>query len=101
MAYPDILALVMGYATPLQTWQMKHGINSEPQVKQKFKRFLKKTHQNPEVSDPGMVVFKSHSFISVSPDLEINCSCHGSGLVEIKCPATFVGKVPSAENYKH
>ena len=80
---------------------MKHGINSEPHAKQKFKQFFKKTHQNPEVSDPGMTVFKSHPFISVSPDLEINCSCHGPGLVEIKCPAAFIGKVPSAEIYKH
>ena len=46
-------------------------------------------------------MFKSHPFISVSPDLGINCSCHGPGLVEIKCAATFIGKVPSAENYKH
>ena len=56
-----------------------------------------KTHQNPEVSDPGMTVFKSHPFISVCPDLEINCSCHGP----VKMPSTFIGKVPSAENYKH
>ena len=98
MTYPDILALVMGYITPPQTWQMKHGINSEPHAK--FKQFFKKTHQNPKVSDPGMTVFKSHPFISVSPDLEINC-CHGLRLVEIKCPATIIGKVPSAENYKH
>ena len=41
MAYPDILALVMGYTTPPQTWQMKHGINSEPHAKQKFKQFFK------------------------------------------------------------
>ena len=63
--------------------------------------FFKKTHQNPKVSDPGMTVFTSHPFISISPDLEITCSYHGPGLVAIKCPATFIGKVPSAENYKH
>ena len=100
-AYPDSLALAMGYTTPPQTWKMKHGINSEPHAKQKFKQFFKKTRQNPEVSDPGMTLFKSHLFISVSPDLEINCSCHGPGLVEIKRPATIIGKVPSAENNKH
>ena len=101
VAYPDIIALVMGYTTPPQTWQMKHGINSEPHAKQKFKPFFKKTYQNPEVSDPGITVFKSHPFISVSPDLEINCSFHGPGLVGIKCPATIIGKVQSTENYKH
>ena len=30
MVYPDILALVMRYTTPPQTWQMKHRINIEP-----------------------------------------------------------------------
>ena len=40
MAYPDILALVMGYTTGPQTWQMKHGINSEPHAEQKFKQFF-------------------------------------------------------------
>ena len=34
--------------------------------------------------------------------MEINCNCHGAGLVEIKCPATLIGKIPSIENYsKH
>ena len=78
---------------------MKHGNNSEPHAKGKIKLFFKKIHQNPEVSDPRMTVFKSHPFISVSRDMEINCSCHGPGFEEIKCPATFIGKVPSAENY--
>ena len=47
-----------------------------------------------------MTVFKFHPFISVSSDLEINCSGHGPELVEIKCSATFIGKVSSAENHK-
>ena len=37
----------MSYTTPPQKWQ----------IKQKFKHFLKKTHQNPEVSDLEMAVF--------------------------------------------
>ena len=43
MAYPNILALLVGYTTPPQTWQMKHGINSDPHAKQKFKQFFKRT----------------------------------------------------------
>ena len=91
----------MGYKTPLQTWQIKYGINSEPYAEQKCKQFFKNTHQNSEVSNPGMTVVKSHPFISVSPDLEIKCLCYGLGLVKIKCSVTFIGKVPSAENYEH
>ena len=32
MTYPDILALVMGYTTPPQIWQMKYGTNSEDTI---------------------------------------------------------------------
>ena len=31
--------------------------------------------------------------------MEINWNCHGAGLVEIKCPATIIDKIPSIENY--
>ena len=51
--------------------------------------------------DPGMTVMESHPFISVSPDLESQCQCHGPRLVEIKCPASIIGQVPPPQNYNH
>ena len=48
-----------------------------------------------------MTVLQPYPFISVSPDLEVICSFNGSGLVEIKCPAGLIGKVPSIENCHH
>ena len=34
--------------------------------------------------------------------MEINCNCHGAGLVDIRCPVTLIGKIQSIENYsKH
>ena len=53
-------------------------------------------------NDPGMTVFEEYPYLSATLDMEINCNCHGAGLVEIKCPATLIGKIPSIENYsKH
>ena len=53
-------------------------------------------------NNPGMTVFEEYSYLSATPDMEINCNCHGAGLVEIKCPATLIGKKPRIENYsKH
>ena len=46
VAYPHIIALVMGYTTAPQTWKMKHGINSEPHAK--FKQFFKKDSPKPK-----------------------------------------------------
>ena len=49
-----------------------------------------------------MTVDTKYPYISASPDLEINCLCHGPGLVEIKCPASLIGHVPNVQNYhKH
>ena len=53
-------------------------------------------------NDPGMTVFEEYTDLSATPDMEINCNCHGAGLVEIKCLSTLKGKIPSIENYsKH
>ena len=53
-------------------------------------------------NDPGITVFEECSYLSATPNMESNCNCHGAGLVEIKCPATLTGKLPSIENYsKH
>ena len=78
---------------------MKHGLNTEVHAKAKFKQIFKKLHKNCAFKDPGMTIYERFSFISVSPDLEVCCSCHGEGLVEIKCPATLIGKIPNSENY--
>lgn len=39
--------------------------------------------------------------MGASPDMEIECECHGKGLLEIKCPATTINKTPNSENYRH
>ena len=44
---------------------------------------------------------ESHSFISVSSDLEAQCQCHSLKLVEIKCPASIIGEVSFPQNYDH
>ena len=48
-----------------------------------------------------MTVLQPYPFISFSPGLEVFCSCHNSGLIEIKCPASLISKVPAVENYHH
>ena len=46
-----------------------------------------------------MTICERFPFISVNPDPEVCCSCHGEGLVEVKCQATLIGKIPNYENY--
>ena len=43
--------------------------------------------------------FEEYSYLSATPGTEIDCNCHGAGLIEIKWPATLISKIPSTENY--
>ncbi|KAF4517272.1 hypothetical protein B566_EDAN008606 [Ephemera danica] len=35
---------------------------------------------------PGFFIHEKHPFLGGSPDLIVECDCHGRGVVEIKCP---------------
>ena len=96
-----LVAIIMGYSEFHLTWQMKHGINIEVHAKAKYKTLFKKSHLKSSFKDPGMTVMESHPFISESPDLGAQCHCHGPRLVEIKCPTSIIGQVPSPQNYDH
>ena len=91
----------MRYTKPSQTWQIKYGFNTKIHAKEKYKQLVKKSHKNVKVEEPGMMVLQPYPVTSVSPDLEVIFSYHGRGLVEIKCPTSLIGKVPSLENYQH
>ena len=97
----NVVAMIMNYLTVPATWQMKHGIASEVHAKLKYKSFAKKHHKNCTFQEPGMTISQQYPFISVTPDLQINCDCHGPGLIEIKCPASLIGQIPSVNNYHH
>ena len=56
---------------------------------------------NAKVKEPGMTILQPYPFILVNPDLEVICSCHSPGIVEIKCPANLIGKLLSVENCNH
>ena len=88
---------------------MKHGINTEIHAKTKYKSLTKNSHKGMTYTDhkgmtyadPGMTVFEDHPFLAATPDLKINWACRGTGLVEIKCPATLIAKAPIVDTYKH
>ena len=69
-----LIASIMGYSEYVQTWQMKHGLNTEVHAKAKFKQIFKKLHKNCTFKDPGMTICEIIPLISVSPDLEVCCS---------------------------
>ena len=60
-----------------------------------------KKHKNYTCKEPGMTIMLDYPYISATPDLEINCLCHGRGLVGIKCPASINNQIPNPKNYHH
>ena len=87
-----LISAIMGYEKSAITWQIKHGINTDIHAKTKYKSLTKKSDKSMTHTDPGMTVFEDYTFPAATPDLEINCACHGLDLVEIKSPATLIAK---------
>ena len=92
-----LIAAIMDYEKPVFTWQMKHGVNIEIHAKHKYKSLTKRFHKNMAHNDPGMSV--KNILISLLHLIWNYGNCYGTGLVEIKCPATLISKIPSIENY--
>ena len=44
------------------------------------------------------MIFAQKQFLGASPDLEVNCECHGRGVCEIKCPYSIKSEVSSFDN---
>ncbi len=60
-----------------------------------------KHHRHFTSKDEDLVVMKDFPYIGASPDLLIDCECHGPGLCEIKCPKSICDQLPTHQNYKH
>ena len=88
----SVINKILGFDDEIQTWQMNHGISNEIHAKEKYKVVSQKNHKNIVFSDPGMIISSEFPFLSATPDLEIECRCHGKGFVEIKCPTTVLEK---------
>lgn len=98
----NLICEIMGNSKHIQTWQMKHGISCERHAKIKYQHLARKLHKRIKFNTPGMTVLETDPYISASPEVEIDCECHGKGVVEIKClPSIPNGETPSPSNYKH
>ena len=65
---------------------MRFGLDAEPHAIRRYKQIMRLKHRGIKFNDPGMTILDSDTFISCTPDLEVDCPCCGAGLCEIKCP---------------
>ena len=62
---------------------------------------FKRTHLNFNCKDIGLVLLKQYSYLGATPDLIVECTWCGRGVVEIKCLSSIAGEKPLCKNYSH
>ena len=68
---------------------LKWGRLNEVSAKQEYVQLMKSDHQNFSLPDNGLVISKNYPNLGASPDGIIDCSCCGSGIIEVKCPYKY------------
>ena len=66
--------------------QTKWGKEKESQAKEMYRTICEKEHDNFAIRECGIFVPTEYPFMGATPDAMVNCVCHGSGCLEIKCP---------------
>ncbi|XP_066934311.1 uncharacterized protein [Clytia hemisphaerica] len=99
--HTKLVSDLMGYIEKPLSDDMRFGISMEMHAKKIYRSKNAKTHKNLKVKESGLVILESHPWIGASPDLLVECDCHGLGLVEIKCPGSIRNQAPTSSNYKH
>ena len=71
---------------------IKWGMNNENSAPTAFHSSVLSTHLHPKLQRCGLFVLKEKSYIAASPDSVLSCVCHGTFVVEIKCPFSIHDK---------
>ena len=93
----DLLRSLL-YSKPFESEETKYGKFMEPHAIQKFISKNKRLHKNLNASESGLFLVEENPFIEALPDSNVDCSCCGSGLLEVKCPNSIKREKPSHEN---
>ena len=78
ICYPEAFS----FTTAATKWGCKH----EKVAREMYLSATKLKHSELSVTDSGLVINPKWPHIGASPDGIISCSCHGIGVLEIKCP---------------
>ena len=71
------------FTTAATTWGCEH----ETEAVTAYETIITTSHTNVSVShSPGLHIKPCFPHLGASPDAIIECSCHGRGMVEVKCP---------------
>ncbi len=75
---------------------LKYGRTMEPVARTQYQKLLQqREHKNIHVRQCGLFVHPKFPFMGSSPDGIVTCDCCGTGVLEIKCPASIAHLDPA------
>ena len=79
----------------------RYGTKNEGKAREEYKKEMLKYHHNFELKATGLHVNEKFLQLGLSPDRLIYCDCHQHGVLEIKCPYKYKGRLEKCESDKN
>ena len=107
-----LVDVVLGCGSSVVTAATKHGLSMEVHAIDKYAQVMKTQHKHFHADRSGLYqtyqhegfiffCYKPSPFIAASPDLLVDCKCHGAGLCEIKSPFSTRHLPPSPDHLQY
>lgn len=86
----SFIETIMQYKETPNVPAIDYGIKNEDSARDLYASDVgKQLHENLYVCKSGLWVDAKVPHLGASPDALVSCSCHGNGLLEIKCPLKY------------
>ena len=85
----SLICKIMQYNGDFTSKYTQHGKELEPKAREQFILEQSKKHINFNLCESGRVIDAEIPYLGASPDGIVSCSCHGKGVLEIKCPYKY------------
>ena len=77
---------------------LKYGRDMEIEAVNTFAEYIKNYHQDWIISESGLILDETMSYVGASPDRLMSSSCCGKACIEIKCPYSINYAEPNEQN---
>ncbi|XP_065068517.1 uncharacterized protein LOC135693861 [Rhopilema esculentum] len=85
----SLISNIMQYNDGFTSKFTDFGKTIEPLARSSFIKTEEDKHANFSVILSGLIVNAEEPYLGASPDGIVTCSCHGKGVLEIKCPFNY------------
>lgn len=65
---------------------VQYGRQKEAEALARYRKVVHELHDNIQFQESGLFISKEHPFLAATPNMLVQCTCYGAGVVEVKCP---------------